>query len=73
MLVKITPLGQIRMVYSDLLEVRDLGVSSIVRAGLVEPTLSSEWEVVVGGESHGRFSLREQAVRKEVEVVEGQL
>ncbi len=65
--------GTLRMIYTDSLDVRDMGESEIWRVGRVEPTEDSQWEVEVTGKAIGRFSLREEALREEVRVVEGML
>lgn len=65
--------GTLKMIYTDSVDVRDMGDSEITRVGRVEPTEECMWRVDVRGEEVGRYSLREEALRAEVARVEEEL
>lgn len=75
MKVLITPSGKIRAVYSDQIELRDLGPCEIRRAASVEPTSNGMWEILSpeGKFLFGNYWKREDALRMETEIVESDL
>ena len=66
----IEPSGNCRCVYSEAIDVRQIGEASIRRGSHVEPTADGQWTAdlsPVNGPSLGPFSTRSEALDAEVE------
>ena len=66
----IEPSGNCRCVYSEAIDVRQIGETSIRRGSHVEPTSDGRWTAdlsPVNGPSLGPFSTRSEALDAEVE------
>ena len=66
----ITPTGQCRYVYDELLDLRDLGALAIQRASHVEPNAAGQWTAdlsPVHGPLLGPFPSRSEALAAEVD------
>ena len=66
----ITPIGQCRCLYDELLELRGLGPLTIQRASHVEPNAAGQWTAdlsPVNGPHLGPFPTRSEALAAEVE------
>jgi hypothetical protein len=69
----ITPMGQIRCLYSEAIELSSLGTLSITRGSHVEPNDAGQWLAdlaPVGGPCLGPFSSRSEALRAEADWLE---
>ena len=69
----VKPDGKIVGVYSDTIDYRTLGKPSVRRASYVEPTNDALWTAdlaPVGGPRLGPFERRDEAVAKEIELLE---
>jgi hypothetical protein len=63
------PLGRVRAIYSELIDLDTLGRPAITRASQVEPDSTGCWHAdlrPVGGPVLGPYSLRSQALEAEV-------
>ena len=66
----ITPTGQCRYVYDELLDLRDLGSLTIQRASHVEPNAAGQWTAdlsPVNGPQLGPFTSRSESLAAEVD------
>ena len=66
----ITPIGQCRCVYDELLDLRGLGPLKIQRASHVEPNAAGQWTAdlsPVHGPQLGPFTSRSEALAAEVD------
>ena len=66
----ITPTGDCRCVYDELLDLRDLGPLTIQRASHVEPNAAGQWTAdlsPVNGPQLGPFSTRSEGLTAEVD------
>lgn len=65
----ITPLGEVRCIYSEAIDLRQFGIPDIRRASHVEPNADGRWLAdlaPVGGPVLGPFDLRADALAAEV-------
>lgn len=68
--------GDIRCIYSEDVDLKELGPAKIRRASHVEPTADGDWTAdmaPMGGPVLGPFQLRSEALEAEVEWLEGKL
>ena len=64
----VSPTGEVRCVYAEILDLTCLGTLSICRASHVEPDTAGQWRVdlrPVSGPELGPFPLRSQALAAE--------
>ena len=65
----VDPLGTVRAVYAEHLDLTAIGQPRIIRASHVEPTAAGQWTAdlsPVGGPLLGPFPLRSQALDAEI-------
>lgn len=73
MILRFSPSGEVVTLYSEAIDLADLGRVALRRASHVEPTPAGEWAAdlsPVGGPVLGPFPRRSEALAAEVEWIE---
>lgn len=76
MTLVVSPSGELRFIYTEALDLSEVGVQQIARASHVEPTSDGHWTAdlsPVGGPLLGPFAKRSEALAAEVEWLEAHL
>jgi hypothetical protein len=67
--IMIASSGQVKLIYSEVIELESLGATSIKRVSAVEPTSNGQWMAdlsLVGGPLLGPFGTRSKAIETEI-------